>query len=150
MFALTEFCDFVGAVCEALAERVQLAGLRSLQPHGHVLEHGKITESLKSGAVAIGELSGAVEVGNTVYLCGENYCLERTVTSLQIESKQFEKIELGVPTEVGLMFDGAFKKNGKMLTLEPLASPLSESSASAGEDGSDQPTHLQPSSVPEI
>lgn len=130
---LTEFCDFVGAVCEALAERVQLAGLRSLQPNGHVLERGKITESLKGGAVAIGKISGAVGVGNTVYLCGENYCLERTVTSLQVEGKQFENVDLGVPTEVGLMFDGAFKKNGRVLMLEPLTLPLSEPSAFSGE-----------------
>jgi hypothetical protein len=134
---LTEFCDFVGAVCAALAERVQLAGLRSLEPHGHVVAHGKIIQSLKDGAVAIGQISGAVEVGSTVYLCGQNYCFERTVTSLQIEGKQLENIDLPMPTEVGIMFNGTFKKNGKILTLKPLARPLSESSASSGEDGSD-------------
>lgn len=95
--------------------------------------------------MAIGEISGTVKVGNTVYLCGENYCLERIVTSLQIEGKQFEEIDLGVPTEVGLMFDGKFKKNGKMLTLKPLASPLSEPSTSSEDDSSDQPIHPQPS-----
>jgi len=147
---LIEFCDFVGAVCEALAERVQLAGLRSLQPRGHVLEHGKITESLRGGTVAIGEILGALEVGNTVYLCGKNYCLERTVTSLQIEDKPLKKIDLEVLTEVGLIFDGAFKKNDKMLTLQPIAPPFSESSACSGENGSDQPTHLQPSPVAEV
>lgn len=147
---LTEFCDFVAAVCEALAERVQLAGLRSLQPHGHVVERGTITESLKGGTVAIGEISGAVEVGNTVYLCGDAYCLERTVTSIQIEGVPFEKIDLGVQTEVGLMFDGAFRKNGKLLTLEQCVSPLADSSASQGEDGLDQPIHLRVGSAVKI
>jgi hypothetical protein len=44
---LIEFCDFVAAVSEALAERVQLAGLHSLKPHGHVRERGKVTEFLR-------------------------------------------------------------------------------------------------------
>lgn len=137
---LVEFCDFVGAVCEAIAERVQLAGLRSLQPYGHVLEQGKITESLKGGQVAIGEISGSLEIGSTVYVCGENYCFERTVTSLQIEGEQFEKVELKKATEVGLMLDGVFKKNGKLLTLEPVLYPVSEAAAFPEQDTTDQPS----------
>lgn len=143
---LVEFCDFVGAICEAIAERVQLAGLRSLQPYGHVLERGKITESLKGGQVAIGEISGSLEIGGTVYLCGENYCFERTVTSLQLEGERFEKIGLKTATEVGLMFDGALKKNGKLMTLEPILYPMPDAAASLKQDAKDQPAQLPPDS----
>ena len=56
---LVEFCDFVAAVCEAMAERVQLAGLDSLKLQNHVKSSGKVTESLKAGKVAICEVTGS-------------------------------------------------------------------------------------------
>jgi hypothetical protein len=82
---LIEFCEFVGVVCEALAERVQFAGLQSLEAHNHVRINGKVTELLRGGTVSIGEMIGVFEVGGTIYLCGDNYCLERKVVSLQLE-----------------------------------------------------------------
>jgi hypothetical protein len=115
---LTEFCDFIAAVCEALAERVQLAGLQALKAHGQATERGKVTESLKGGLVIIGPMTGVFEVGTTVYLCGEAYCLERKVMSLQLESVPQESVALTSPTELGLMLDSPGKRKATLMTVE--------------------------------
>ncbi len=116
---LIEFCDFAAAVCEALAERVQLAGLNSLKPHEHVKERGKVTECLKGGKVVIGAMTGAFKVGETVYLCGEYYCLERSVVSLQLEGVPHDEVNLTSATELGIMFDAPGKKNAVIMAFEP-------------------------------
>lgn len=115
---LLEFCDFILAVCEAIAERVQLAGLQALKPHGHVTERGRITESLKADTVGIGKMIGGFSKGLTVYLCGETYCLERQVVSLQLNGVDHETVRLGEGTEVGFMFDGPGKKNSIIMVIE--------------------------------
>lgn len=117
---LVEFCDFISAVCEALAERVQLAGLQTLKPHAHVNERGKVTESLKSGMVAIGAMTGTFKVGDTVYLCGESYCLERSIISLQLEGVPHQEVDLNAATELGMMFDAPIRKNAIIMVVEPL------------------------------
>jgi hypothetical protein len=117
---LVELCDFVSAICEALSERVQLAGLHTLKPHAHVIERGRITESLNSGMVAIGAMTGAFKVGHTVYLCGETYCLERSIISLQLDGVPYEEVDLTATTELGMMFDAPAKKNAVIMMVEPL------------------------------
>lgn len=116
---LVEFCEFVRAMCEALAERVQLAGLQSLQAHSHVRLNGKVTEIFKGGTVSIGEMTGVFEIGKTVYLCGETYCLERKVTSLQINGVPQQKIYLHAATELGIMFDAPGRRNALLMMFEP-------------------------------
>jgi len=117
---LTEFCEFVAVLCEALAERVQLAGLRVLEAHKHVRVNGKVTELLKDGMVSIGAMTGVFEVGGTIYLCGENYCLERKVSSLQLEGVSHEKVDLAAATDLGMMFDAPGKKNAAVMTFDSI------------------------------
>lgn len=116
---LIEFCDFVSAVCEAIGERVQLSGLHLLKPGNHVRERGKVAESLKGGTVAIGAMTGSFKVGCTVYLCGEGYCLERSITSLQLEGVRHDEVNLTVETELDMMFDAPGKKNAVIMTVDP-------------------------------
>lgn len=116
---LIEFFEFVSCVCEAIAERVQLSGLQSLKLSNHAQERGKIAESLRGGTVAIGEMTGQFEVGSTIYLCGENYCLERSITSIQLEGVPHERINLTVATEIGLMLDAPGRKNAVIMTVVP-------------------------------
>lgn len=115
---LIEFCDFVSALCEALAERIQLAGLDLLKPHKHVNERGRVTESLMGGMVAVGTMTGNFKVGSTVYLCGENYCIERNIMSLQLDGVSHEEVSLDSATELGMMFDSPGKKNALVVMLE--------------------------------
>lgn len=116
---LIELCDFVAAVCEALTEKVQLAGLQLLKPHEQATERGKVSESLKGGIVAVGDMTGNFKVGDTVYLCGEAYCHERSVVSLQLEGVSHEEVNLTVLTSLGIMFDAPGKKNATIMVIEP-------------------------------
>lgn len=117
---LIEFCDFIAAVCEALAERIQLAGLQSLKPHSYVKERGKVAESLKGDMVAVGPMTGPFKVGSTVYLCGDTYCLERSIVSLQLEGVSHNKVRLTTPTDLGMMFDAPGRKNAVIMMVEPV------------------------------
>lgn len=125
MNVLLELCDFVSACCEALAERIQLAGLQALKVHRQVAELGKITECLKSGKVAIGTMSGLFKVGATIYLCGEAYCVERTLVSLQIEGVSVEEVDLVAATELGMGLDAPAKKNAVVMSVNAVQSPIS-------------------------
>ncbi|MBE1526575.1 hypothetical protein GGC65_001031 [Sphingopyxis sp. OAS728] len=108
---LVEFCEFISALCEAISERVQLSGLLLLKDKGFVEKRGKLTESLRDGTVFIGKMTGGFEIGGTVYLCGESYCVERMVTSLQIEGQPHDRVLLEEAAELGMMFDIPAKKN---------------------------------------
>ncbi|TIR23999.1 MAG: hypothetical protein E5X34_13165 [Mesorhizobium sp.] len=116
---LTEFCHFVAAVCEALAEKVQLAGLRMLQPHDQAAERGWVAQSLKKGLVAIGRMTGSFRIGDTVYLCGEAYCHERAVVSLQLDGVAQDEVNLAVATELGIQFDAPGKRNATVMVINP-------------------------------
>lgn len=117
---LIEFCDFISAVCEALSEKIQLAGLRTLKQKSHVRERGKVNELLKNDLVAIGNMIGAFRVGSTVYLCGDNYCLERTIVSIQLDDVALTEINLESATDIGMMLDAPGKKNAAIMMVEPL------------------------------
>lgn len=123
---LIEFCDFVSAVCEALAERVQLAGLHTLREHGHALERGKVTESLRDGMVAIAEMTGSFKVGSTVYLCGQSYCLERSLTSLQLNGVSHVEVDLQSPTELGMRLDAPGRNNALIMSINPAPLEVAE------------------------
>lgn len=121
---LIEFCEFISAVCEALAERVQLAGLCTLKANGHVSERGILNEVLREGMVAIGPMVGNFKVGATVYLCGSNYCLERNVVSIQLNDVSHNEINLDVETELGIMFDLPCRRNASVLSIVNSASDV--------------------------
>jgi hypothetical protein len=55
-------------------------------------------------------MTGAFRVGDTVYLCKENYCLERSIVSLQLEGIAYDEVNLASATELGMMFDAPGKK----------------------------------------
>ncbi|MCA3281248.1 MAG: hypothetical protein ING16_00125 [Roseomonas sp.] len=115
---LIEFCHFVAAVCEALAEKVQLAGLECLRQHSQVGQRGSVTKSLKGDTVAIGVMTGTFQVGSTVYLCGATYCLERRIMSLQLEGVSYERVDLVTATALGIELDAPGKKNSVLMMIE--------------------------------
>ena len=73
-------------------------------------------------------MTGVFKVGGTVYLCGDNYCLERKVVSLQLEGVSHEQVDLYSDTELGMMFDAPGKKNALVITFKPISATDSGSS----------------------
>lgn len=121
---LVEFCEFISALCEALSECVQLAGLEILERHGHVHERGAVTEYFRKGMVVVAEITGAFKEGGTIYLCGENYCLERSLVSLQLDDVAISEVNCEVPTALGMGFDAPARDNARIKTFQLPEAPI--------------------------
>lgn len=115
---LYEFCDFTQALCSALAERVQLVGLEFLLTNGAASDHGKVTELFMDGRVVIANTSGTWAVGDKVYVCGDDYCWEREVTSLQLDDENIDGLSLTITSELGIGLSAPAKKNCRLVSLK--------------------------------
>lgn len=123
---LYEFCDFISAVCKAISERVQMTGLECLLDRGGALHQGKVNQCIKSDKVLIGEMTGNFTVGDTIYLCGDDYCIEREVVSLQIDGVNHSEVFLEEPTELGLAIDKPGRKKAKIIAIVSAPSTTDE------------------------
>lgn len=117
---LYEFCDFISAVCEAISERVQLAGLECLIESGSAESLGEVEECLKSDMVLIGKMVGEFTIGGTIYLCGEEFCLTREIVSLQLDNITLSGVTLLIPTEIGFSINKPGRKNSRIVCIPPL------------------------------
>jgi hypothetical protein len=128
---LYEFCDFVGAVCEAMAERVQLTGLECLIESKAAVLHGKVTECLKSGKVVIAKVTGHFKVGDTIYLCGNDYCIAGEVNSIQAKNVSHTELTVLEVTELGIGINRTGRSKAEIISIfpvevEPIAAPLDD------------------------
>ncbi len=131
---LFEFCDFISAVCEALSERAQLIGLECLIDSGAAEPRGKVSECIKSNRVLISEVTGAFTVGDIIYLCGDEYCMARSIMSLQIEGIDHPKVSLTEPTELGFAINEPGRKKARIITINP-PTPVPVEAGLEGEEG---------------
>jgi len=116
---LYEFCDFISVFCEAISERVQKTGLESLITSGSAAIRGKVSECLKSDTVLIGNMTGNFVIGDTIYLSGDDYCLERKIVSLQLDGTDYSELSLIKPTELGLAVDKPGRNKSKLILITP-------------------------------
>ena len=63
-------------------------------------------------------MTGYFKVGATIYLCGDTYCLERQIVSLQLADIPYDEVALAVTTELGIMLDAPGKKNAVIMVFE--------------------------------
>ena len=117
---LYEFCDFVSAICEAITERVQLTGIECLLENGRAEIKGKADECIKSGMVLIGKMVGDFQIGDTIYLRGDDFCMAREITSMQIDNVDYENISFAAPTELGFAINRPGRKNAEIIALRPV------------------------------
>lgn len=123
---LYEFCDFVSAICEAISERVQLNGIECLIDNGIAERRGKVAECIKSDEVLIGMMTGKFFVGDTIYLCGDDYCIAREIINLQVEGVDHAEVSLLEPTELGLAIDKPGRKKASIIVITALRSVVAE------------------------
>lgn len=123
---LIEFCNFVAVLCAALAERVQAAGIDCLLAVGKAFDAGRVEECLKAGTVLIGPMIGAMSVGSTIFLRGDNFCLRREIRSLQIEGVNHDSVDLEQATELGIGIDLQGRKAHQMIVLRPETPPAGD------------------------
>lgn len=117
---LLEFCDFTAVLCEALAEKVQLVGLEVMYQKNTAVIHGEVSELLKDGMVIIGPMQGHFQVGGRIYLCGANYCFERTIASIRIDDADYQHVSLEEEVEVGVCLDQQGRRGAKVMSIAPL------------------------------
>lgn len=116
---LLEFCDFIAALCEALAERVQLVSVDSLIQSGQAQEVGKVDSCIRSGTVLIGPMTGKLRIGASVFLCGDDYCYRREITSIQLDGVDIQEITLERETELGIGIDRSGRKTRRLVVFDP-------------------------------
>lgn len=114
---LEEFCDFVSALCEAIADKVTLSGLDSLSSKGALGGQGKIESCLHGKSVIVGMMTGSFSVGDTIYLCGDDYCYARNIVSIQVDDVDTSQVILDTETELGLGLDGPGRKSARLFKL---------------------------------
>ncbi len=115
--SLVEFCEFISAMCEAISELVQKAGLDELVRHNHARSVGRVESSLKDGLVAITNPSGSFLKGSTIYLCTPTQCVERTIVNIRINDEDFEQIQTDGKKEVGFLLDAPCRKGAVIIMM---------------------------------
>lgn len=129
---LYEFCDFISSVCQALSERVQMTAIERLLSVGAAQKVGQVSECFRSNTVLVAKVTGRFLVGDTIYLCGENYCLKREILSLQIQDIAHNSVFLDEVTEVGFGISEAGRNKSQIIVI------MSEPSAEVHGDLADQ------------
>lgn len=103
---LLELCDFTIALCEALAERVELEGVRNLSDLGRASKSGSVEMCIKSRRVVVGSMAGHFRIGDEVYLYGNGYCIRRRIESIQLDDVDKSEVLAEAPLVLGLGLDG--------------------------------------------
>lgn len=114
---LVEFADFVVLVCKVIAERVQRAVIDRAQTIGLASHCGKIANRLKDGTVILAPVTGHFRKGQAVYLVGANYCVERRIISIQVDSVEHEEIAVPDKTELGFGLDAPVRKGAAIFLM---------------------------------
>lgn len=123
---LIEYVDFGMALAEALADRVQLAVIDASIAKGYSIELGTATEVIKHRMVAIGALKGTIETEGTIYFCGNGFCFENQIASIQIDDLDVTGVSLLEPVEVGIRFLKPCKKGARLISFRSPKIPAAE------------------------
>jgi hypothetical protein len=118
--ALLELCDFVEALCQALAELVTYQVIERKKSIGIAREIGRITEWFNKPKAAVAKVEKTtLSVGGSVFLVSEACCLLAKIQSIMIDDILIEQVQATTEMEVGLKFDVNAKKDWRLYQLEP-------------------------------
>jgi MAE_28990/MAE_18760-like HEPN len=111
---LLEICDFVEALCFALAELITYKIVDRRKSIGQLKQIGKITEWFKKPNAGVAVINNtSLALGNRVFLVNENiaYCQIAIVRSLQVDEVSQEEVQIAEEMELGLQFDVQARKD---------------------------------------
>lgn len=117
---LLDLCEFIKALCQALAELVTYQIIQKQTSTGKAKEIGEITEWFKKPKAAVAKINNSnLSIGTNVFLVSEtsSYCRLTKIESLKINYIYQENIEITSETEVGLKFDIDAKKGLKIYII---------------------------------
>ncbi|WP_231867054.1 MULTISPECIES: MAE_28990/MAE_18760 family HEPN-like nuclease [unclassified Anabaena] len=119
--ALLELCDFIDALCEALAELVTYQVIKRKKLIGKIREVGTIIGWFKranAGVAKVAEIK--LSVGNQLFLVSEDTscCYLVTIKSLHVNDNPVNDLQTTTGMEVGLKFDLNAKKGLRLYQLQ--------------------------------
>lgn len=110
---LLDLCDFVEALCKALAELITYQVICRKTLINQAREIGKITEWFNKPRAAVAKVKEiSLKVGNSVFLVSEasSYCYFAKIESIAMNDVSQNEVEITSETEVGLKFDTDARK----------------------------------------
>lgn len=117
--ALLELCDFVEALCQALAELVTCQIIKQQTSTGQAQEIGRITEWFKQSQAAVVKVEEmTLSVGTSVFLVGEAYCQLARIQIIQLDNADQESVQTIHGMEVGLRFDVEARKKLRLYVVK--------------------------------
>ncbi|NEQ36682.1 MAG: hypothetical protein F6K40_10500 [Okeania sp. SIO3I5] len=117
---LLDLCDFIKALCQALAELVTYQIIQKQISTGKAQKIGEVTEWYKTPKAAVAKINeGSFSIGTSIFLVREtsSYCRLATIESIKINHISLKRIEIFSEIEVGLKFDIDAKKGLKIYII---------------------------------
>lgn len=123
--ALLELCDFVEALCQALAEVVIYRIISRKTSIGQAREIGLITEWFKQPKAAVAKVKETtLAVGGSLFLVSEarSYCHLVTIENIKIQEGgndvEKEQVKITSESEVGLKFNAEARKELRLYIVD--------------------------------
>ncbi len=113
---LLELCDFVAALCKAIAELVDYQILQDRE----VQEIDRITRWFDKPRAARAKVKETtLSVGESLFLVSQEkgYCQQVTIESIMIDEEEKEQVKIGAEREIGLKFNAPAREG---LSLYPI------------------------------
>jgi hypothetical protein len=115
---LSEYADFVVAMCRAIDELVRWNWVRYCKDNGRAKSIGKITERFKDNIVVAKMERCSLVKSMEVLLWGPHYCYSAIVEGIQLNATPHESIDVGVQTEVGLKLSCPSQKHPELIQIQ--------------------------------
>ncbi|MBD2771092.1 MAE_28990/MAE_18760 family HEPN-like nuclease [Iningainema tapete] len=118
---LLELCDFVLALCQALAELMTYKVIERKKSTGQVREIGQITEWFKKPQAGVAKVEETtLTIGKSLFLVSQThcYCQQATIQSIQIDGVPTNEVQTTTGMEVGLKFDVDARKELHLYLVE--------------------------------
>ena len=113
---LLELCDFVAALCKAIAELIDYHILQNRK----IQEIGRITRWFPQPRAAGAKVKETtLSVGDSLFLVSKEkgYCQQVTIESIMIDEEEKREVKIGAEREIGLKFNAPAREG---LSLYPI------------------------------
>lgn len=118
--ALLELCDFVEALCQALAELVTYQVIERKKSIGQAREIGQITQWFKQHGAGVAKVEETtLSLGGRIFLVseGSSCCRLAAIESIRINDISKEEVQTTPGMEVGLKFNVEARKGFRLYIL---------------------------------
>jgi type II restriction/modification system DNA methylase subunit YeeA len=114
--ALLEYCTFIERLCKVIYEKINHWVLTRKLEQGDAVEIGFISETLRNRVIIAKIKESVIDLGDTFFFMGENYCLVADIESMQVDDVSVSHIVVESEKEIGFRTSiEVKKKNAKII-----------------------------------